>query len=105
MASEPNSNDEMIGFIGSTIEGLREQMQAGFTEVRKEITSSEARLTSIIKGEIEQVHLRLDSIERALTGEVAQIRTEVSRLRSAVYLLAKDRPEILRMLGPGDQPS
>jgi hypothetical protein len=71
MASGSNNNDELISFIGGAIEGLREKMQAGFTEMRKEISNSETRLTTLIKGELEQVHLRLDSIERALSGEIA----------------------------------
>jgi hypothetical protein len=33
---------------------------------------------------------------------MGQIETEVSRLPSAIYLLAKDRPEVLRMLGPNE---
>jgi hypothetical protein len=55
--------------------------------------------TITIRGDLEQVHLRLDSIERALLARVSQIETELSRLRSVVYLLIKDKPDLLRLLG------
>jgi len=63
---------------------LEEKMEAGFTAVR---------------GDIERVSLRLDTIERALSARLSLIETEVSRLRSVVYLLVKDQPELLRLLG------
>jgi hypothetical protein len=98
MASEPNNNDELISFIGGAVEGLRGQI-AG---LERNLGARIDALESTIRGDIEQVHLRLDSIERALSARMGQIETEVSRLRSAVYLLAKDRPEVLRMLGPNE---
>lgn len=52
-----------------------------------------------IRGDIEQVQVRLDSIDHALSGRMGMVESEVSRLRSVVYLLVKDRPEILRLLG------
>ena len=63
---------------------LEEKMEVGFTAVR---------------GDIERVSLRLDTIERALSTRLSLIETEVSRLRSVVYLLVKDQPELLRLLG------
>jgi outer membrane protein TolC len=57
------------------------------------------------RGDIERVHLRLDAIERALTSRLNQIESELSRLRSLVYLLVKDRPELLRLLGQEPPPS
>jgi hypothetical protein len=44
----------------------------------------------------EQIYFRVDSIERA---RLNQIETEMSRLRSVLYLLIKDRPDMLRLLG------
>ena len=35
----------------------------------------------------------------ALAARMGQIETDLSRLRSAVYLLSKERPDILRLLG------
>jgi hypothetical protein len=34
-----------------------------------------------------------------LRARLDQIETEMSRLRSVVYLLVKDKPEMLRLLG------
>ena len=58
----------------------------------------DTKMTSI-RGDIEQVQLRLDSIDRALSGRMGLVETEVSRLRSVVYLLVKDKPDMLRLLG------
>jgi hypothetical protein len=55
--------------------------------------------TAAIRGDIEQVQLRLDSIDRALSGRMGLVETEVSRIRSVVYLLVKDKPDMLRLLG------
>ena len=65
-------------------ERLEARMEAGFTAVR---------------GDIERVSLRLDTIERALSARLSQIETDMSRLRSVLYLLVKDQPELLRLLG------
>ena len=58
-----------------------------------------------MRGEFEQVHLRLDSIDRRVDTRIGQVETDVSRLRSVVYLLVKDKPDMLRLLGqpyPGE---
>lgn len=63
------------------------------------------RLETTMQGEFEQVHLRLNTLDRALTGRMGQIETDVSRIRSVVYLLVKDNPDMLRILGqptPGE---
>jgi len=57
------------------------------------------RLETTMHGEFEQVHMRLDSLERRVDTRMGQIETDVSRLRSVVYLLVKDKPEMLRLLG------
>lgn len=64
-----------------------------------------ARLETTMHGEFEQVHMRLDSLDRRMDTRMGQIETDVSRLRSVVYLLVKDKPEMLRLLGqptPGE---
>ena len=58
-----------------------------------------SRLETTMHGEFEQVHIRLDSIDRRVDTRVGQIETDVSRLRSVVYLLVKDKPDMLRLLG------
>ena len=138
LVSESN-NDNLIGFIASTVETLRddvakmrEQMatredlallEGRFTEMREQMATKEdlarlegrfteklARLegrftekldvsTTSVRGDIEQVQLRLDSIEHGVSSRFEHVEGEISRLRSAVYLLGKDRPEVLRLLG------
>ena len=98
---------------------LREQMatKAELAVVKDEIVAIKANMatkadiaavkeqmatkveTAAIRGDIEQVQLRLDSIDRALSGRMGLVETEVSRLRSVVYLLVKDKPDMLRLLG------
>jgi len=60
------------------------------------------RLETAMRGEFEQVHLRLDSIDRRVDTRIGQVETDVSRLRSVVYLLVKDKPDMLRLLGRPD---
>ncbi|HBB97042.1 MAG TPA: hypothetical protein DC054_16820 [Blastocatellia bacterium] len=113
------SNDNLIGFIASTVETLRDEV----TTMRQQMATREdlarlegrfteklARLegrftekldvsTTSVRGDIEQVQLRLDSIEHGVSSRFEHVEGELSRLRSAVYLLGKDRPEVLRLLG------
>ena len=91
------SNDNLIGFIASSVEKLRDDV----TSIRAEMVTKsafEAAITAI-RGDIEQVHLRLNTMEHSVSSRFEQVETELSRLRSAVYVLGKDRPEILRLLG------
>ena len=46
-----------------------------------------------------------NAIERTLNSRLNHIESELSRLRSVVYLLVKDRPELLRLLGQEPPPS
>ncbi len=78
------SVENRVSSMENRIGSLENRMEAGFTAVR---------------GDIERVHLRLDSIERMISARLDRVETEVSRLRSVVYLLVKDRPELLRLLG------
>ena len=102
------SNDNLIGFIASTVETLRDDV----AKMREQMATKEdlARLegrfteklavsTTSVRGDIEQVQLRLDSIEHGVSSRFEHVEGELSRLRSAVYLLGKDRPEVLRLLG------
>ena len=99
MSSElpPGEEGSLLQFIASAVESTRDRINSLYESVA---TKDELRAqTSAIRGDIEQVQLRLDSIERALAARMGQIEADLSRLRSAVYLLAKERPEILRLLG------
>jgi hypothetical protein len=63
------------------------------------------RLETTMHGEFEQVHLRIDSIDRGMGSRMGLIETDVSRMRSVLYLLVKDKPDMLRLLGqptPGE---
>ncbi len=90
--------------LASVEASLREDMATKNDLARVEsglvrVESSLDAKTVAIRGDIEQVHIRLDSIDRAVNTRVGQIETDVSRLRSVVYLLVKDKPDMLRLLG------
>ena len=87
----------LLQFIASTVELTKNRVDSLYETVA---TKDELRAqTTAVRGDIEQVQLRLDSIERGLAARMGQIEADLSRLRSAVYLLSKERPEILRLLG------
>src|SRR5919199_6477275 len=93
----PDEEGSLLKFIASTVESTRDRVNSLSESVA---TKEELRAqTSAIRGDIEQVQLRLDSLERSLAARMGQIEADPSRLRSAVYLLSKERPEILRLLG------
>ena len=121
---ENKGNNEMLKFIATTVETMRDDMatmrddmatmrdqMATKSELRhlqeQMATKSELRRLeekmevgfTAVRGDIERGSLRLDTIERALSTRLSLIETEVSRLRSVVYLLVKDQPELLRLLG------
>ena len=81
----------------SDLEGMATKGDLARLEERL-TTKIEVEVTAV-RGDIEQVHLRLDSIERAIRVRLDHIEVEMSRLRSVVYLLVKDRPDMLRLLG------
>src|SRR5256714_12440263 len=113
------SNDNLIGFIAATVETLRDDVTTMRRQMatRKDLARLEGRFTgklarlegrftekldvsiTSVRGDIEQVQLRLDSIEHGVSSRFEHVESEISRLRSAVYLLGKDRPEVLRLLG------
>jgi hypothetical protein len=91
------SNENLIGFIASTVERIGERIERVEERmVTKDVF--EAAITAV-RGDIEQVHMRLDTMDHNIASRFEHVEGELSRLRSAVYLLGKDRPEILRLLG------
>ena len=101
MSNQEPENNNLIEFIATTVEMLRDQMatKSDLAQLEDRLTTKlEVEITTV-RGDIEQVNLRLDSIERALRARLDQIETEMSRLRSVLYLLVKDRPDMLRLLG------
>jgi hypothetical protein len=119
-----NLRDEMAtkADLAALSDELRSEMatKADLAAVRNELTNeiaamkSEmatkndlARLETTMHGEFEQVHIRFNSLDRRVDTRMGQIETDVSRLRSVVYLLVKDKPDMLRLLGQptsGDNP-
>jgi len=107
--------DEMVEVRGQ-MNGMRDQMATKSDlegmATKSDLARLEERLTTkieveitAVRGDIEQVHLRLDSIERAIRVRLDHVEVEMSRLRSVVYLLVKDRPDMLRLLGETPPPS
>jgi hypothetical protein len=123
-----SNNDELIGFIAGRFEVMADRLNTierqmatkedfarleGRVEVIEERLATKddlARLdgrlskrievaTTSIRGDIEQIHLRLDSMEHRLSSRDEHFDAEISRLRGAVYVLGKDRPDVLRLLG------
>jgi len=81
---------------------LKDQMATKDDLARMATKDDLARMATTLRGDIERVQLRLDSIDRALGARMGLVETDISRLRSVLYLLVKDKPEMLRLLG---QPS
>lgn len=134
-----SNNNELIGFIASTVETMGDRLRAieqqmatkedlarldgrlnerldqlddRLNEARDQMATKEdlARLdgrlnerldvaTTSIRGDIEQVQFRLDSMEHSIASRFEHVEGEISRLRSAVYVLGKDQPDVLRLLG------
>lgn len=99
-----SNNNEVLGFIASTVETIRDRVDG--IEERMATKGDISRLddkidaaTTSIRGDIEQVQLRLDSMDHSIASRFENVEGEISRLRSAVYVLGKDRPDVLRLLG------
>ncbi len=106
--------------LESRMDTMREQMatKADSAHVKEDLARVESRVvrvestletvaarTTAIRGDIEQVQIRLDSIDRGVDTRMGHLETDVSRLRSVIYLLVKDKPDMLRLLGqptPGE---
>lgn len=82
----------------------KDELKDGLAALRIEMATKNdlGRLETTMRGEFEQIHLRLDSIDRRVDTRIGQVETDVSRLRSVVYLLVKDKPDMLRLLGRPD---
>src|ERR1043165_1568169 len=68
---------EETAYIGGQVETMRDQMAT-----KSDIARREARFdvgVTAIRGDIEQVNLRLDSIDRAIRVRLDQLETEMSR--------------------------
>lgn len=104
MSDESPAHGNLINFIAATVETVRDQMGSMRDQMatKGDIARLESKLVvevAAIRGDIERVHLRLDGIEKMLRVRLDQMDAEISRLRSVIYLLVKDKPELLRLLG------
>lgn len=103
-----NVRDEMatkedLARVEFRLDSMRTELDSMRTEMATK--NGLERVETTMQGEFEQVHLRLNTLDRTMGGRMGQIETDVSRLRSVVYLLVKDQPDLLRMLGqptPGE---
>ena len=79
---QPEGNENLLNFIASTVEMIRDRLEQ--TATKDDIARLDSRVdrlevkvdrlevtTTVIKGEVEQVHLRLDAIEKALSSRLA----------------------------------
>ena len=90
-----------VDVIAGRVESIEERMATKEDMARLEGRFSERLnvVTASIRGDIEQVQLRLDSMEHRISSRDEHFDAEISRLRSAVYVLGRDRPDVLRLLG------
>jgi hypothetical protein len=124
-AERPNDRNRLIEFIAATVEAMRDQMvtkgefralQAEVSSMRSEmVTRGELRAElgslraslkeemnagfTAVRGDIERVALQLDQVDRKQSLRTAALESEVSRIRSVVYLVVKDQPDLVRLLG------
>jgi hypothetical protein len=120
--AEQSDNSEILRFLAASVESVRlkvDRIYERTTTIESRMATIEGRMATIegrtasiesrmatkdditlVRGDIERLDLRLDGIDRTLTIRLDTTDLSLSRLRSAVYLLAKDQPEILKLLGP-----
>jgi len=89
------------------VESNLARVESNLARVESQMATKDglARLETTMQGEFEQVHIRIDSIDRGMGSRMGLIETDVSRMRSVLYLLVKDKPDMLRLLGqptPGE---
>ena len=85
---QPEENENLLNFIASTVEIMRDRLE--LTATKDDVARLEVRMdkleveTTIIRGEVEQVHLRLDGIEKAISSRLDHVESEMSRMRSVL---------------------
>ena len=84
MSDHPEENGNLIYFIASTVEEMRDRMATKDDLARFATKDDLARLETklsdrmeagfaAVRGDIERVHLRLDGIERALSSRLDHV--------------------------------
>src|SRR5882672_6291505 len=102
-----NLRDEMATKDDLAKMATKEDLARVENNLREQMATKEdlSRLATTIRGDFEQVHFRFDTLERVMTTRFGQVETDISRIRSVLYLLVKDKPDMLRLLGqpiPGE---
>ncbi len=101
--SETATKDDLVRLV----ERLRAEMATkdDLNNLRAQTKDDLDRLATTVRGDFEQVHFRFDTLERVMSTRFGQVETDISRIRSVLYLLVKDNPDMLRLLGqptPGE---
>jgi outer membrane protein TolC len=91
MSDDAPNNGNLINFIAATLESMRDQMatkdqleglatkdQLEGLANKSDIARLEAQITAV-RGDIEQVHLRLDSIDQMLRARLNELEVEIMR--------------------------
>ena len=84
--------------LDAKIDGVEARLGSRMDGLETRMDRLEVKVTAI-SGDLEQVHLRLDSIDRAVSSRLGHFEADMSRMRSVLYLLVKEEPNLLRMLG------
>jgi len=100
-----NLRDELRSEM-ATKEGLA-RVESRLERVESQMATKDGlgRLETTMQSEFERVHIRIDSLDRGMGSRMGLLETDVSRMRSVLYLLVKDKPDMLRLLGqptPGE---
>lgn len=106
---EQMATKDDLARVESNLENLRGQMatKEDIAALREQMATKDDLLlvATTVRGDFEQVHFRFDILERVMSTRFGQVETDISRLRSVLYLLVKDKPDMLRLLGqplPGE---
>jgi hypothetical protein len=103
-AERPNDRNRLIEFIAATVEAMRDQIDTmdhkiGTIEDKMATKDAMEAGFTAVRGDIERVALQLDQVDRKQSLRTAALESEVSRIRSVVYLVVKDQPDLVRLLG------
>ena len=100
---EQMATKDDLARVESNLENLREQMatKEDIAALKEQMATKDdlSLLATTVRGDFEQVHFRFDTLERVMSTRFGQVETDISRLRSVLYLLEKDKPDMLRLLG------
>jgi hypothetical protein len=97
-----------MGTRFDSIEGRMDSIDGKMSSIEGRIDRIEGKMATkdameagfaAVRGDIERVALRLDQVDRNHSLRTTALESEVSRIRSVVYLVVKDQPDLVRLLG------